>query len=198
MRVQRPALALLPPSRGFGLRRLRLCRGRWRRGGRNLRMKRLDELPGFVIRKAQQCSPLHRVQRGRGKNRRGHRQSVRNQIFDQCDRQGPARHRPRRSSAQILIDRSSPDLRAERPQGRRSIAGASARMVSRACATIGLSLSGPARATRSTSWRHRTAASCRSPAGWLNTVSRRSSKRTFQPNPSDAQATGSSRAFTLR
>ena len=47
------------------------------------------------------------VQRGRGKNRRRHRQSVRNQIFDQCDRQGPARHRPRRSSAQILIDRGS-------------------------------------------------------------------------------------------
>ena len=59
--------------------------------------------------------------------------------------------------------------------------------------STGLALLGPARATRSTSCRQRTAASWRSLAGWFNTVRRRSSNRTESPIPPDALKEGSMR-----
>ena len=83
---------------------------------------------------------------------------------------GKRRDGARRGGAQSLVDH-----RAHRPGSRPS-----------ASATSGLALFDPARATRSTSCRQRTAASWRSPAGWFSTVSRRSSKRTRVPIPPDA------------
>ena len=62
-----------------------------------------------------------------------------------------------------------------------STLAASERIAARASATTAFALFDPARATRSTSCRQRTAESWRSPAGWFNTVSRRSSNRTFCP-----------------
>src|SRR6185369_2677311 len=59
----------------------------------------------------------------------------------------------------------------------------SARIDSNACATTGLELLGPARATRSTSCLQRTAVSWRSLAGWFRTVNNRSSNRTGFPHP---------------
>ena len=76
---------------------------------------------------------------------------------------------------------------------------ASRRMVSRAWAKLGPVEFDPARATRSTSCRQRTAISRRSAAGWLRTVIRRSSKRTRESGSSrDLQSIGPIRGIGAR
>ena len=140
--------------------------GRVGLGGRgDLGMQGFDETPGLIVGAGEQRAPLRRIEARRGENRRRNRQLVRRQNI----RAGRA------------ASGSAATARAAAARSASSTLAESLRIESSASATIGLALLGPARATRSTSCRQRTAVSWRSLAGWFRTVSNRSSNRTGFP-----------------
>jgi hypothetical protein len=109
-------------GRALGLRPGRLCSGRFVRrrderrvsfrGSEGIGMKRLDELTGLLVGERQQRAPLRGVQRCGSEHRGGNRQAIRNEIFEQPDRQRPTGNGARGGGPEVLLD--APGFRADR------------------------------------------------------------------------------------